>query len=68
MMLANAQQEQLAEANGQDWIKTAAATLVFLLEQTDPNTPVFKIWGFFTLRVSHLVRGIRAVFGPFTTI
>jgi hypothetical protein len=68
MMLAEAQQEQLAEANGHDWIKTAAATLVFLLEQTDPNTPVLKLWGVFTLRVHHLIRGISAAFGPFTTL
>lgn len=67
MMMSTQEQERLSLENGNDWIKTAAATLVFLLQQTDPNTPVFKIWGFFTLRVSHLIRGITAVFGPFTT-
>lgn len=67
MMMSTQEQERLSLENGGDWIKTAAATLVFLLQQIDQNTPVFKIWGFFTLRVSHLVRGITAVFGPFTT-
>lgn len=67
MMMPTQEQERLSLENGGDWIKTAAATLVFLLQQLDPTTPVFKIWGFFTLRVSHLIRGITAVFGPFTT-
>lgn len=67
MMMSTQEQERLSLDNGGDWIKTAAATLVFLLQQTDPNTPVFKVWGFFTLRVSHLIRGITAVFGPFNT-
>lgn len=67
MMMSTQEQERLSLDNGGDWIKTAAATLVFLLQQTDPNTPVFKVWGFFTLRVSHLIRGITAVFGPFST-
>jgi hypothetical protein len=67
MMLAQDQQDQLSAANGHDWIRTAAATLVFLLQQQDQNTPVLKIWGFFTLRIHHLVKGIAAVFGPFST-
>lgn len=66
MMLAQKQQEALAEANQHDWIKTAAATLVFLLQQGDQNAPVLRIWGFFVLRTHHLVRAITAVFGPFT--
>lgn len=68
MMMSSQQQEQLSAANNADWIRTSAATLVFLLGQLDPNTPVLKLWGFFTLRVHHLIRGITSVFGPFTTI